>query len=151
MGKFDGPYFEVENEDVVSIWAATGALADIPEDYFQENLGGDDHEPFNQFSADFGFGFYDHDFVETYCTEDWRIVPISELIDPLSYSSSFLNATVRRAEDLGVGRTCYVFLMYNFKYDPTAAGIQESAYMRFVGVFPYDRHANGGPLLPANS
>jgi hypothetical protein len=31
MGKFDGPHFRVENEDVVSIWAATCPLADIPE------------------------------------------------------------------------------------------------------------------------
>lgn len=141
MGRYDGPDFEVEDEDVVSIWAAKCALADIPDDYFQENYGGEDDEPFNPFSTDFGFGFYDHDFVETYCMDDWRIVPIAELIEPLSCSSSFRDAAVRRAEDIGVGRSCYVFLLYNFKYDPAVTGVQESAYMRFVGVFPCDSNA----------
>src|SRR5262249_3865823 len=127
------------NEDVASVWAATCALADIPKGYFLPNYGGED-EPFNPFSADFGFGYYDHDFVETYCTEDWRVVPIAELIAPLSYSASFRETAVRQAELLGVGHTSYVILLYNFKYDSAVTGIRESAYMRFVGAFPYDRN-----------
>jgi hypothetical protein len=61
MGRYDGSHFEVENEDAVSMWAAKCTVADIPEDYFHENYGGEDDEPFNQFSTNFGFGFYDHD------------------------------------------------------------------------------------------
>jgi hypothetical protein len=141
MGKYDGPHFEVEDEDVVSIWIAKVALTDIPESYFQENYSEDDDEPLNPFSADFGFGYYDHDCVETYCEDDWRIVPIGSLIEPLSYSSSFQDAVVRQAQELDSAQTCYVFLLYNFKYDPKVTGIRESKYMRFLGVFLYDRNS----------
>jgi hypothetical protein len=138
MNKYEGPAFEVK-EDVVSIWAAKSPLADIPDDYFQETDGENDDEPFNQFSSDFGFGGYDNDFVGNNCTDDWRVVPIRELMEPLSYSRSFRDAAVQKAEALGLGQTSYVLLLYHFKYDTAISGIQESAHMRFIGVFPFDR------------
>jgi hypothetical protein len=139
MGRYDGPHFEVENEDVVSIWAATVTLAKIPSDYFEPRYGGEDDEPFNPFSDDFGFGCYDLDFVDTNGVDDGRLVPIEELLAPVSYSASFRAAAAQQAQQLGVGQTCYVILLYNFKYDPAVTGVRENKYMRFIGVFPYDR------------
>jgi hypothetical protein len=139
MGKFDGPHFRVQNEDVVSVWAAAGPLADLPEDYFTENYGEDDDEPFNRFSADFGFGYYDHDFVEAHGAEAGRSVPVAELLGAASYGSSFRDEAARQAERLGVGRASFVFIMYNFRYDPAVTGVRDSEYLRFVGVFPYNR------------
>jgi hypothetical protein len=58
MGRYDGPHFRVD-EDVVSVWIAKCSLAEIPDNYFEENYGGEDDEPFNDFSSDFGFGYCD--------------------------------------------------------------------------------------------
>jgi hypothetical protein len=140
MGQFDGPHFRVKH-DVVSIWAATCPAADIPDDYFEEYGSDEDEDPFDPFSFDFGFGYYNHDDVEAYPSKEQRAVPIGELLAPLSFSPSFRDAAVKQAEALGVGQTTYVFLLYNFQYDPAVTGIRESACMRFVGVFPYDRKA----------
>ena len=65
MGRYDGPHFDVDVEDecVVSVWASIVPWHEIPEDYWQYNLNGDDDAPFNRFSSDFGFGYYDDDFV----------------------------------------------------------------------------------------
>jgi hypothetical protein len=141
MGQFDGPHFRVDDEDVVSIWAATCPLADIPDNYFEDYGSDEDDDPFDPFSSDFGFGCYNHDDVEAYSAKDVLAVPIGELLTPLSFSVSFRDDAVRQAEARGVGQTCYVFLLYNFKYDPAVTGIRESACMRFIGVFPYDRKA----------
>lgn len=54
--------FEKEDSNIVSIWASKVPNSEIPGDYFIENYN--DEETFNQFSSDFGFGFYDHDFTE---------------------------------------------------------------------------------------
>ena len=139
MGRYGPPHFAAMDEDVVSIWATKGALADMPENYFEVNYGGGDDEPWNTFSNDFGFGSYDDDFVEANCTEDWRTVPIGELLEPLSDSLHFKEAAIRLAEQAGLGSTCYVKLLYHFRYNPEATGVRESKYMKFIGTFSYDR------------
>ena len=70
MGRFDGPHFETPDEDVVSIWLARCSFDAIPETYVDDpapDPDGDDDDDasWNDFSTDFGFGYYDHDFVES--------------------------------------------------------------------------------------
>jgi len=143
MGRYDGPHFEVDDENVVSVWASTVAWGEIPEDYWEYNLRGGDDDPWNRFSSDFGFGYYDDDFVESYFDDpEKKTVPIGDLIRPLSYSTSFLEAVTQRAKSIGHPNTSYVFLMYNFKYDPRVTGKERSSYFRFVGTFAYDDEAD---------
>ena len=138
MGRYDGPHFRADDEKVVSVWASIVPWDDIPEDYWTYNFVGEDDDPWNRFSTDFGFGYYNDDFVEAYFDEtEKKIVPISTLIAPLSYASSFAPAVVKRSKTMGVSETSYVFLMYNFKYDPKVTGKDRSDFFRFVGVFPY--------------
>jgi Immunity protein 22 len=139
MSRFDGPHFYAENEDVVSIWVATCPFTDIPTEYFKENYDENDDAPFNQFSSDFGFGFYDHDLVETNNAEDCKASPLAELLQPMSYSQSFLAHVTQLAGSLGIKKSSYIFMLYNFKYCQITTGISESKYLRFVGVFPYMR------------
>jgi len=139
MGKYDGPYFKCEERDVVSIWVAHAAFADIPEDYWQPNFGSEnDDDPWNKFSSDFGFGYYDDDFVEAYCQDDHSVVPLHEQLKYLSYSSSFIEEAVQEAKRKGLENTCYVFLIYNFEYDPGETGIHSSETLTFLGAFPFD-------------
>lgn len=141
MGRFDGPHFQVEGEDVVSVWVAIKPTTEMPLGYFDENYSDDDEEPFTRFSADFGFGFYDHDFAESTDTGDGSQVPVGELLRKVSYGLTFCEAVASRAEAFGVDQTAFVFLMYNFRYDPAVTGIRESEFLRFLGVFHFDRHA----------
>lgn len=131
MGKFDGPPFQCD-EDVVSVWIAKCPISEIPKQYFAENYAGEDDEPFNQFSHDFGFGFYDHDFVEGAGLKVSS--PIAAIISSASYGNSF-------CQDVGTASAIksseHVFLMYNFRYDPIQTGIDESDFYKFVGVFAY--------------
>ncbi len=138
MGRYDGPHFEVE-DDVVSVWIASCPLAEMPENYFALDIEGEDEDPFNEFSSDFGFGYYDIDFVETNCNSEWHECKVGNLIEALSYSGSFLNSVVEAANKVNIDKTSYVFLIYNFKYDPTITNIQASRYMQFLGAFSYDR------------
>ena len=118
-------------------------MAQISEGYWEYNFDGGDEDPWNRFSSDFGFGFYDDDFVESYFDDpEKKEVPIDHLIVPLSHSSSFLDAVTKCAEALGLEKTSYVYLMYNFKYDPNITGTEKSKYFRFVGAFPYDNEAD---------
>jgi hypothetical protein len=143
MGRYDFAHFEVEDEDVVSIWASIVPYAEIPEDYFTYNFAGGDNDPWNRFSSDFGFGYYDDDFVESYFDEPGkRVVPIGDLISPLSYSPSFIDAVEHRAKELGLEKTSYVFLIYNFKYEPSATGKDKSDFFQFLGTFPFDQDAS---------
>lgn len=137
MGRYDGPHFQTE-KNIVSIWVAKRPLLEIPEDYFKENYDDDDDDsPFNAFSSDFGFGYYDHDFVESYCFDDQRGAELSEHLKLLSYSASFMDKAIKKARELKIEKTSFVFLIYNFKYDPKKTRISESNYFRFLGAFPF--------------
>jgi hypothetical protein len=138
MGRYDGPYFEVEDERVVSIWVAKVPFDGIPEDYFTVLSFDDDDAPFNQFSTDFGFGFYDDDFVEAHFRDDQGIASVEELLEPLSYSASFRDAAVAALQRIGIVETSYVFLMYNFRYEPQFTNVRPGAPFQFIGVFRYE-------------
>lgn len=135
MSRFDGPHFSKEGSNIVSIWASKVSLDKIPDDYFEENYSEDDDEPFNEFSSDFGFGFYDHDFVETageYGTTNEEKLMYS------SYGKSFCKEASLACDIPSVD---YFFLMYDFIYDPTVTGIKESKYFIFLGCFKFDKNA----------
>jgi hypothetical protein len=138
MGKYDGPHFEAEGEGIVSVWIATVPFDAIPDDYWIYDFEGDDDAAWNRFSSDFGFGYYDDDFVDSNCDDEHRSVPIRDLVTACSYGASFVEVVVKRAAELGLTETSYVYLMYNFRYDPTVTGIERSPYLRFLGVFEHE-------------
>jgi hypothetical protein len=138
MGRFDGPHFRDEQNDVVSVWVATCAFDEIPGDYFTEPSDDNDDEPWNKFSTDFGFGYYDHDVFETNHA-DGSMVPVREILMPCSYASSFVDPVVLRSQQLSVSETSFIVLLYNFRYDVNATGILNSPRFLFLGVFDYDR------------
>ena len=116
MGRYDGPDFETDASRIVSVWAATVPFDDIPDDYWMPDWNGGDDDPWNQFATDFGFGYDDN--VESYCDDpDHRAVPIRDLIAPLSYAKTFIDAVVLRAREQGVADTTYVYLIYDLQYD----------------------------------
>jgi hypothetical protein len=138
MGKYDGPHFECEDRDVVSIWVAHVNFGDIPENYMEYNRDGDDDTPWSKFTHNFGFGYYDDDFVESFLQPSKQKAPLYEQLKFLSYSSSFIDDAVREAQERSLDKTAFVFLMYNFAFDPNVTGIQRDDFLEFLGVFPFD-------------
>ena len=104
MGRSDGLHFQVEGENVVSVWVPIQPMTEMPVGYFEENSSDDDEEPFTRFSANFGFGFYDHDFAESGLTADGSEVPVGELLQRVSYGRTFNEAASSRAEGFGIDR-----------------------------------------------
>lgn len=141
--RYGPPHFS-DQENRVSIWLGIVPLDEIPEDYFQENYQ-DEDKPFTHFSADFGFGFYDHDFVEMMTggenVADSVPKPVRFLLDVTSYNDSFLQRALLAANECGITESELAFLMYDFEYDPKVTGITQSKWLRFIGCFDYDKDA----------
>ncbi len=138
MGKYDGPHFSAENQ--VSIWLAHVPFAEIPENYWIPDWEDEsDDGAWNDFSADFGFGYYDDDFVESFCDEEGAPLAIYDQLKYLSFSKSFIQSAVSAGRAKGIESTTYVFVIYDFKYDPIITGIDKSKYLTFIGAFDLDK------------
>jgi hypothetical protein len=135
MSRFDGPHFDKEDSNIVSIWASKVPNQEIPEDYFTDNYSEDDEEPFNQFSSDFGIGCYDHDFTEN--SRDYGDTNEQKLMYA-SYGKSFCKEASLACDIQSVGT---FYLMYDFIYDPKVTRINESKYFKFIGCFKFDKNA----------
>jgi hypothetical protein len=129
--------YEFESKGIISIWVATVPRSRIPDDYFEEHYGGEDDEPFTQFSEDFGFGFYDHDFVDTNGVTD-RPKPIERLLGECSFSASYLAEAIAAANQQGLDNSEFVFLLRDIAYMPEVTGVSRSPYMAFLGRFRYE-------------
>jgi hypothetical protein len=129
--------YDFEAKGVVSIWVATVPRRQIPDDYFHEHYGREDDEPFSQFSQDFGFGYYDHDFVDTNGVTDGP-KPIERLFGECSYGASYLAQAVTAAKRQNLDKTEFVFLLHDIAYRPEVTGVSRSEYMAFLGSFRYD-------------
>lgn len=137
--------YEFEAKGTVSIWVATVSWSRVPADYFEERYGREDDEPFSRFSEDFGFGYYDHDFVDTN-GDTGRAKPVEELLGPCSFSASYLTAAVAAAKRQALDKTAFVFLLHDIAYRPEATGVSRSEFMAFLGSFRYDPEA--GSAVP---
>jgi hypothetical protein len=140
--------YEFEKKGNVSIWVAIVPWDQIPDAYLEERYGRDDDEPFTQFSEDFGFGFFDHDFVDTNGSPG-QPESIERLLGQCSFSSSYLEEATAEARRRGLERTQFVFLLFGIEYQPKMTNVWKSPYMEFLGSFQYDPNAPSTiPLQP---
>jgi hypothetical protein len=136
MAKLNAYHFE--KQGTVSIWVSTVPWEDLPDSYFEQHYGREDpNDPFTQFSEDFGFGFFDVDEVETNGSPG-APKPMDELLGECSFSSSYVLEAKAQAAVLGLTTTSFVFLLYEMEYQPEKTGVSRSAYMQFLGAFPFD-------------
>lgn len=132
--------YEFEREGFVSVWVAKVPFRQIPADYFTEHYNREDDGtiPFTQFSRDFGFDFYDHDFTEAAVNAD-NPKPVDALLAGHSYADSFREAVGSVATARGLPTAEFAFLMYNTDYVPARTGIEQSEWLVFVGSFNYQQ------------
>lgn len=133
--RYGPPHFR--RDGYVSIWATIAPSNEIPEDYCVPNYE-DEEAPFSEFAGDFKFGSYDLDFSESFAS-DGPACSTRDLLKYLSYSRSFIDEAENAAKAKKLEATEWIFLLYDFDYDPNVTGVTESRYMRFLGSFQFDK------------
>jgi hypothetical protein len=133
-----GPH-HFDADGFVSIWCGEFPTEADREAHLRERYGEEfEDEPLAEWIGEFGFGWFDHDFMDAN-SDDLARRPIRDLIVPCSYAASYVEAAVAAAEQLGIQTTQTVLLLFNWRYDPVATGVWQGRFLRFVGAFTYTK------------
>jgi hypothetical protein len=127
-----------EKDGVISVWMGDFPSEGAAEEYLREQYDSDE-APLSQFAADFDIPWYDHDFLESYHTSSGTHT-IREMLSGFSYSTSYIDFVVNRADELGCHQSNTVVLLLDFAYQPGAA--RSTSPLLFVGTFAYDATAS---------
>lgn len=119
--KIPDPLFE--KEGVVSVWAG---LKD----------GDDETDDLDVLQDWCGIDYYDPDYQEMNWV-DFRLMPLKELLQDLSYSDSFITHALFAAKQRGITSARWVLLQYNFAYDMQLAKLPIADDPIFLGRFKY--------------
>jgi len=114
-----------EKAEFVSLWAG---LAD-------QSISSDETDVLQDLC---GVGYYNIDNQESNCHE-FRLVSVADLLDELSYSTTFRDGAIKAAFDKGISKARWVIAQYDFAYDPARVKRSTSNDPIFLGVFPYIR------------
>ncbi len=85
----------------------------------------------------FGIDYYDLDELEVSGLADWSLLPIESIVSQLSYSASFKDAAIERAQGMSIKQARRVIALYNFAYDPSILVIELPNEPRFLGAFEW--------------
>lgn len=112
-----------EEEGVVSIWLGLSQVENDNVDVLQDLCG---------------VGYYDLDNAEANCCE-FRKLSVRDLLAPMSYSHSFLEPTLKAAQERAMHEGRWVTLQFDFRYDPSKVKRPVAADPVFPGAFNYSR------------
>lgn len=86
-----------------------------------------------------GVDSYDLDDQEVSAVDDsFPRAAVSEIIGSLSYSSSFIDQALERAEQEKISLVHWALAQFDFAYDPRRVGRSVAADPLFLGVFDWD-------------
>jgi hypothetical protein len=133
--RYDGPHFE--RKGMVSIWVGVFPSESARKAQLKERYGEEfEDEPLAEWMGEFGFGWFDHDQMDT----NWdglKGQPLRDLLGQCSYAASFLERAVAAGSEQGIEESQTALLLYDFKYDPKVTGVTQGKYLRFLGTFRY--------------
>jgi hypothetical protein len=125
-------------ENMVHVWVGSFASPERRIAYFDEKYGEDrdDEEALSEFAAGQGESFYDHDELEiNFRTE---IEPeLRSLLEPCSYSSTYLEAVLEAYEDTAEPVNILVLFFGEDIEAPRSVSGPDFA-LRYLGQFPFD-------------
>lgn len=84
-----------------------------------------------------GVEYYNLDDQETYWHSKWKLLPVKRLLQPISYSKSFLTEAVAAATAKGIEAGVWVVCQFDFDYDPALAKPPIADDPVFIGSFPW--------------
>ncbi|WOB06904.1 hypothetical protein [Piscinibacter gummiphilus] len=111
---------DFERDGVVSVWLGLSDSSS-DRDVLQDLCGVGYYSLDNQEGMNFGF----------------KLVPVSELLGRLSYSSSFAQLATEKANTLGLSQARWVTVQYDFAYSPEKVQRPIAQDPVFLGVFEY--------------
>jgi hypothetical protein len=120
----DDDYYEqgFHKEGVASVWVG---------------VNGDEGEPDLDVLQDLcGVGYYRLSDQEHY-NLGFELVDVRDLIQPLSYSKSYVDAAVAAAARRRLGKARWVTVQYDFDYEPAKVQRPIANDPVFIGSFPY--------------
>ncbi|HLO98297.1 MAG TPA: immunity 22 family protein [Fimbriimonas sp.] len=123
----------------VDLWVGNFASREEFDQYFKETYN-DDDGPINQFAADQGETFYDHDFVDLEFYDQPQSVDV--IVPRLSYGESFSGEAVPAAETLGIGSVNCVLADYDNQFESPKS---VPGKLTYLGKFTHDGKS---PELP---
>ena len=121
----------MHKDGVVSVWLALEL--------------GDTEEDIDVLKDLCGVESYDVDRNEGYASPSGAPISVKELIDPLSYSKSYVDGVVSAALQKGFSAAVWSVAQYNFAYDPAKTVGDVSNELVFIGYFPYKKEARRKP------
>ena len=136
--KKQGGKTKFEKEGMVSVWASQVPYADIPDDYFDEK--GEGHIPLNEWAGNFKFNTFNSENIEINGAYEGS-VNIKKAAGECSYSKSYIDALVAKAEKLDLVNVTWIIVCFDFEYYPKKTGVFKDQYMNFIGSYPYDPEA----------
>jgi len=115
---------DFEKEGVVSIWLG---LEDIKKE----------DEELDVLQNFCGVGYYNLDDQESNCF-DFKDTKIEELLKDISYSESFINDALKKAQEKNIQKVKWIIVQFDFSYDLKKVTIEISNEPMFLGVFEYE-------------
>lgn len=128
---------------LVNLWIGNFSTREDFEMYTKETYA-DDDPPINQFAADQGETFYDHDFVEIEFLEDRP--SLESVILRLSFGATFVDQALAAAKSHEVGEFNAVFADFDNQFGSPQSFTADEYSLVYLGKFEHERIA---PSLPA--
>ncbi len=82
-----------------------------------------------------GVEYYDIDFQEIFFV-DGEVSDLETLLEPLSYSETFMKEVIKKANNLGITEASYALVQDDFGSEDTKMDLPKDSPI-FVGVFDY--------------
>lgn len=79
---------------------------------------------------------YDEDLEEVYFVSG-KLSKLEELLDPLSFSSTFKKSVLEEASKLNIKEAAYIIALYDFAYDESLLEVEVEEPI-FLGTFYYN-------------
>jgi hypothetical protein len=120
----DEDYFTQDfvRDGIVSVWIGlSDCSSDMNTDVLQDLCG---------------VGYYSLDNQEGN-NFDFQLLPVCVLLKELSYSSSFIEVAVEKANTMGLRQARWAVVQYDFEYSPTKVKRNIAADPVFIGTFEY--------------
>lgn len=124
----------------VSVWVSNHPYADIPDEYFDETFSKNNTRAVNKWSKGFNLNYFYPENLEMNGAMEGE-VSVETAAGQCSYSSSFIQPLMSKANKKKVDNITWIVLLYDLEYSLKISGVEKDPYLLFLGAFDYDETA----------
>ncbi|MEO1171179.1 MAG: immunity 22 family protein [Myxococcota bacterium] len=127
-------YLLTEKTNTLAVFFAETIQERQFSEYLEETYTEDD-DPINQFAADLGSWFYDHDDQEAVFFAEPK--PVDDFLEGASWFESYNAAVVSRLKELGVTSVQATVLLFDHQF--LGSSLPDSSPLTFAGNFGFEK------------